>query len=167
AKRYSLPNRIQDFIFEHHGDRVVRVFYEKARAAAGDDADSVDIERFRHKGRRPRTRETGIVLLADTIDAAASAIRPSTVEEIEKLVNSLVDDHLKAGQLDNSELTMGDLKMIRESFIETLKGRFHVRVRYPGNDEMMGQREQPSTTGNGRVSFPVPIRENSTQAEET
>lgn len=167
AKRYRLPNRIQDFIFEHHGDRVVRVFYEKARAAAGDDADSVDIERFRHKGRRPRTRETGIVLLADTIDAAASAIRPSTVEEIEKLVNSLVDDHLKAGQLDNSDLTMGDLKMIRESFIETLKGRFHVRVRYPGNDEMMGQQEPSNTSDNGRVSLPIPIRENSTQVEET
>lgn len=166
AKRYGLPNRIQDFINEHHGDRVVKVFYEKARAAAGEDADSVDKERFRHKGRRPRTRETGIVLLADTIDAAASAIRPSTAEEIEKLVNSLVDDHLKAGQLDDSELTMGDLKMIRESFIETLKGRFHVRVKYPGNDEMMGQQDLQNITGNGAWPFPRPIREEAAQAEE-
>ena len=141
ARKYRIPNRIQDFIAEHHGDRIVKMFYEKARAAAGAAADEVDLDLFRYKGRRPRSRETGIVLLADTVEAASSAVRPSTAEEIEKLVNNLVDDHLKEGQLDDSELTMGDLKQIRASFIETLKGRFHVRVRYPGNEELVGREE--------------------------
>ena len=136
ARQYRLPNRIQDFIAEHHGDRILKPFYDKARTAAGDSADDVDLDLFRYKGSRPRSRETGIVLLADTIEAASSAMRPSTAEEIEKLIHNLVDDHLKEGQLDYSELTMGDLKMIKDSFIETLKGRFHVRVRYPGNEQI-------------------------------
>lgn len=157
ARASRLPNRIQDFIEEHHGDRLMKVFYEKAKEAAGEDAEMVDPERFRHQGRRPTSREAGIVLLADTIDAASSAIRPSTAEEIEKLVNSLVDDHLKEGQLDNANLTMGDIKMIRASFIETLNGRFHVRVRYPGNDEMMGV--APPTGGALSPPAHAPVRQ--------
>jgi hypothetical protein len=70
------------------------------------------------------------------VEAASSAIRPNTAEAIERLVNKIVDDHLQDGQLDDSELTLGDLKALRESFIDTLKGRFHVRVRYPGNEEL-------------------------------
>lgn len=136
AKRYRLPLRIRDFIAEHHGTRVLKPFYQKARESAGDNADEVDVERFRYKGPRPRCRETAIVQLADSIEATSSALRPDTEAAIEKLVTGLVEEHLKESQLDNSGLTLGDLKQLRESFIETLKGRFHMRVRYPGNEEL-------------------------------
>jgi cyclic-di-AMP phosphodiesterase PgpH len=109
AKAYRLPSRIQDFITEHHGDRILKIFYEKARATAGADADAVDKELFRYQGSRPHSRETGIVLLADTVEAASSALRPSSTLEIERLVHNLVDDHVQAGQLDFSGLTMGDI----------------------------------------------------------
>jgi cyclic-di-AMP phosphodiesterase PgpH len=137
ARRYRLPDRIRDFIAEHHGDRVVKGFYMKARADAADEAeaDAIDVEKFRHKGPRPGSRETGIVMLADAVEATSSAVRPNTERAIEKLINSLVDEHVMEGQLDESGLTLGDIKQIRASFIETLKGRFHVRVRYPGNEE--------------------------------
>ncbi len=137
AKKARLPVQIQSFIAEHHGRGVVRFFYERAKQLAGEDnEDEVDIDLFRYQGPRPRSRETGIVLLADTVEAASSAIQPETEQEIEKLVNKFVDDHMKAGQLNRSGLTMGDLEEIRESFIETLKGRFHIRVKYPGNNEL-------------------------------
>jgi hypothetical protein len=136
ARKYRLPTRVRDFIAEHHGNRVLKAFYQKAVEAAGG-AESVNKSRFQYSGPRPRSRETGIVQLADAIEATSSALRPSTEEEIEKLVTKIVDDHLKEGQLDNSGLTLGDIKMIRESFIETLQGRFHMRVKYPGNEEMM------------------------------
>jgi cyclic-di-AMP phosphodiesterase PgpH len=142
ARRYRLPGRIRDFIAEHHGNRVLKTFYQKARELA-DDADEVDIERFRYKGPRPRTRETGIVQLADSIEATSSALRPNTEAAIEKLVVTIVDEHLKEGQLDRSGLTLGDINRLRESFIETLKGRFHVRVRYPGNDQMISESGEP------------------------
>lgn len=135
ARRHRLPDRIRDFIAEHHGDRVLKTFYTKAKEQSG--TEPVDIERFRHRGPRPRSRETGIVMLADAIEATSSALRPNSEKAIEKLVNSLVDEHLTEGQLDDSSLTLGDVSMIRASFIDTLKGRFHVRVKYPGNESLV------------------------------
>src|SRR5690606_38686342 len=134
AKKHKLPDRIQDFIAEHHGDRLVIVFYKKAEEQLRE-GEKLDESRFRYKGPRPRSRESGLVLLADSVEAASAAVRPNNAEAIEKLVNKIIDDHIKDGQLDNSGLTLGDIKTIRDSFIETLKGRFHVRVRYPDNEE--------------------------------
>lgn len=145
AKQSRLPDRIRDFIAEHHGTRVVAVFYKKAQTLTPvDGAEPVDKKRFQYPGPRPRSRETAIVAIADAIEAASSAIRPDTEAAIEKLVNSIVEDHLKESQLDNSGLTLGDLKQIRESFSETLKGRFHVRVKYPGNEAMMNPEPPPA-----------------------
>lgn len=144
ARKYHLPNRIQDFIAEHHGNRIVTVFYKKAVELYGEA--KVDDSRFRYKGPCPRSRETGIVLLADSVEASSSALRPNSDEAIEKLVNKIVDDHVQDGQLNDSGLTVGDIKLIKESFIETLKGRFHVRVVYPGNEELVvpaGTQPQP------------------------
>ncbi len=145
ARKYRLPTRVRDFIAEHHGNRVLKTFYKKAVDAA-EGPEAVDKKRFTYSGPRPRSRETGIVQLADATEATSSALRPSTEDEIEKLVNMIVDEHLKEGQLDNSGLTLGDIKLVRESFIETLQGRFHMRVRYPGNEEMM-KPDQPAEPG--------------------
>lgn len=145
ARQYKLPDRVRDFIAEHHGDNLVTVFYKKAQELAEKDGSQVDSSRFRYPGPRPRSRETAIVMLADSVEATSTAVRPDTEAEIEKLVNSVVEGHLKAGQLDNSGLTLGELQHIRSSFIKTLKGRFHVRVRYPGNEEMM-RPELPAET---------------------
>ncbi len=133
AKKHKLPDRIQDFIAEHHGDRLVVVFCKKAEEQL-EEGEQLDESRFRYKGPRPRSRETGLVLLADSVEAASTAVRPDNAEAIERLVDKIIDDHIKDGQLDDSGLTLGDIKSIRESFIDTLKGRFHVRVRYPGNE---------------------------------
>ncbi|MFW6068035.1 MAG: HD family phosphohydrolase [Chloroflexota bacterium] len=154
AKKHRLPDRIQDFIAEHHGDRLVTVFYKKAEEQAAEAPEGerrkIDESRFRYKGPRPRSRETGLVLLADSVEAASAAVRPNNGEDIEKLINMIIDDHVKDGQLDNSGLTLGDLKVIRESFIETLKGRFHVRVKYPGNEEL----ERPTPAPQGQPVTP-------------
>ena len=137
ARKYKLPHRIRDFIAEHHGTRIVKGFYYKACEQAGDDTESVNKEQFRYPGPRPRTPETAIVLLADAIESTSRALQPDTPRAIEKLVNSLIDEDMTQGQLDESGLTMGDIQKIRASFIKTLKGRFHVRVKYPGNEELM------------------------------
>ncbi|MBK8984637.1 MAG: HDIG domain-containing protein [Chloroflexi bacterium] len=136
ARRYKLPDRIRDFIAEHHGRRLVKGFYLKALEQAGGDVNGVEEARFRYPGPRPQSRESGIVMLADAIEAISSALRPNTEKAIEKIVTSIIQEDLREGQLNNSGLTLGDIQMIRESFIETLKGRFHLRVRYPGNEEM-------------------------------
>lgn len=144
ARKYKLPDRIRDFIAEHHGTRIVKGFYFKACEQAGDDAESVNKEQFRYPGPRPRTPETAIVLLADAVESTSRALQPDTPKAIEKLVNSLIDEDMTQGQLDDSGLTMGDIQKIRASFIKTLKGRFHVRVKYPGNEELMVSSSQPA-----------------------
>ena len=135
AKRYKLPGRIHDFIAEHHGTRIVKVFYRKAQEAAPDDQE-VNVSRFQYSGPNPQSRETAIVMLADAIDATSNALRPNTEREIEKLVTTIVDEHLREGQLDDSDLTLGEIKQLKASYIKTLKGRYHVRIKYPGNEEM-------------------------------
>ncbi len=141
AKRYKLPYRIHQFIAEHHGTRLVRGFYFKAKEQAAED-ELIDPEKFRYSGPRPRSRETGVVMLADVIESTSRALQPNSEKAIEKLVNTLIDEDLTEGQLDESGLTLGDIRLIRDSFIKTLKGRFHVRVKYPGNDELLSQDEQ-------------------------
>jgi len=174
AKRYKLPDRIKDFIAEHHGDGIVGVFYAKAVEQNGSDAEPVDISRFRYPGPSPQSRETGIVMLADSVEAASSAVRPNTETGIEKLVNSIVDGYMKEGQLDQSGLTLGDIQTIRSSLIKTLKGRFHVRVKYPGNEELMAGETSEEVTpverdgepGNAGIS-PLPNSPAAEPATET
>lgn len=149
ARRYRLPIQIRDFIAEHHGLRIVKGFYHKARSQAGEEADEVDMEKFRYPGPRPRSRESGIVMLADAVEATSSALRPNTPTAIEKLVNGIVDDDVMEGQLNHSGLSLGDIELVRSSFIDTLKGRYHVRVRYPGN-ELLEEGEAPV------AALPVP-----------
>lgn len=145
ASRYRLPDRIKDCIAEHHGTSVVKGFYMKACEQDGEE--EVDIAEFTYPGPRPRSRETGIVMMADTIEATSSALRPSTEKAIEKLVNSIIDGAVTTGQLDDSGLTLGDIQLIRTSIIETLKGRFHVRIKYPGNEQMMAEEEDAEAAG--------------------
>jgi len=157
AKRYKLPYRIHQFIEEHHGTRLVKGFYHKAKEQAAE-GEEIDAEKFRYPGSQPRTRETGVVMLADVIESTSRALQPNSEKAIEKLVNSLIDEDLTDGQLDKSGLTLGDIRLIRESFIKTLKGRFHVRVKYPGNDAILSLEEQAlAETAVPPIPFPADV----------
>jgi cyclic-di-AMP phosphodiesterase PgpH len=155
ARKYHLPFRIKDIIAEHHGTRIVKSFYRKAQEAAGEGTE-VDIRLFRYPGPRPGSRESAIVMLADAIDAISTAIRPNTEKAIEKLVNSIVEEDILEGQLNQSGLSMGDIEGIRASFIETLKGRFHVRVQYPGNELLMAENLPEISAPPATKSLPEP-----------
>lgn len=165
AKRYRLPYRIQRFIAEHHGTRLVKGFYFKAQEQA-DEGVLVDPEKFRYSGPRPSSRETAVVMLADAIESTSRALQPNSEKTIEKLVSSLIDEDLTEGQLDESGLTLGDISKIRESFIKTLKGRFHVRVKYPGNEEILSENEQAGAAETAVAPTPLPANGTPTAVEE-
>ena len=162
AKQYKLPEGIRDFIAQHHGERIVKGFYFKATENA-QEGENVDIEQFRYLGPRPRSKETGIVMLADAIESASRALQPNSEKAIEKLVNSLIDGDLTEGQLDNSGLTLGDIHHIRASFIKTLKGRFHVRVKYPGNEALEVNEDEDTKAETAQETPPAPSSETETQ----
>ena len=130
ARQYRLPNRIRNFIREHHGTTQVFVFFKRAIANADDDEAAIDIEDFTYPGPRPRTRETAILMLADSCESAVRASAPDNKQEISKIVHSIVSGKRDQGQLDDSGLTLNDLHLIQRTFVEILQGVFHPRVNY-------------------------------------
>jgi len=129
ARKYNLPRVLQDFIAQHHGTTRVGYFYSKACEERG--AEQVDETRFRYPGPKPQSRETAILMLADSVEAAVRANRPTTVDEIRATVRQIVTRRLTEGELDACDLTLRDLHQIADSFVRILKATYHPRVRYP------------------------------------
>ena len=127
AKRHRVPARVRAFIPEHHGTRLVTYFYRKA---AADDA-TTDPEKFRYPGPKPQSKETAIVMLADSVEAVVRSSRDRSAERIDSLVDGVISERVAEGQLDETDLTLRDLKTIAESFKATLRGVYHPRIEYP------------------------------------
>ena len=127
AGRYGLPARVQAFIPEHHGTRLVPYFYRVA--SQGDP--SVDPDLFRYPGPRPQSRETAIVMLADSTEATVRASDDHSPERIDAVVEEVVAERLAEGELDECDLTLRDIRTIVESFKQTLRGVYHPRIAYP------------------------------------
>jgi membrane-associated HD superfamily phosphohydrolase len=109
----------------------MRFFYERARQIHGVD---VDIDEFRHIGHKPRTQESAILMLADSLEAACRAVfqteEPSP-DAIEKVVDRIMDEKREDGQLSESPLTLAELTKIRQAFLDSLIGHYHQRIAYP------------------------------------
>ncbi|HOA24239.1 MAG: HDIG domain-containing metalloprotein [Aggregatilineales bacterium] len=131
ARRYRLPPRVVEFIAEHHGTMPVMYFLHKAQEEAQKSGHEIDERAFYYDGPAPRSRETAILMLADGCESATRANRPTTGEEIEEIVARIIQQRLDYKQLDDSNLTLTDIKKIQESITRTLKGMYHPRVRYP------------------------------------
>lgn len=131
AKKHRLPRRLHDFILEHHGTLITHYQYNQAMEAAGGDISKVDIEKFRYPGPRPTSRETALLMLADATEARARAERPASDDEIRALVTSVIQTVQKYNQLDDTLLTLRDLRLITDSFVTTLRGTYHPRIQYP------------------------------------
>ena len=131
AHKHRLPRRIDDFILEHHGTMITRYQYNQALEDAGGDESKVDKEQFRYPGPRPRSRETALLMLADGSEARSRAERPEDEEGIRKIVRSTIEVAQKQGQLDETQLTLRDLSIITDVFVNILRGTHHPRIAYP------------------------------------
>ncbi|MGN0793349.1 MAG: HD family phosphohydrolase [Aristaeellaceae bacterium] len=129
AQRYHLPPEVQRIIVEHHGDTPVMYFYHKALQQA--DGKPVDVKDFRYGGDRPGTKESAIVMLADTIEAAVRSMPDPTPQAIQRFIERLVRGKIEDGQLSNSPLSLHDIDGICEAFSKVLSGVFHERIEYP------------------------------------
>jgi cyclic-di-AMP phosphodiesterase PgpH len=133
AKRYGIPKLIRDFIPEHHGTNTMTYFYKKALENAGDNA--VNEADFKYPGPKPQSKETGIVMLADTVEAATRSLANPTPSKIRAFVEELVDKRFEEGQLDECDLTLRDLKNIIDAFMPVLYGVFQHRIEYPDQEK--------------------------------
>jgi putative nucleotidyltransferase with HDIG domain len=127
ADRYRLPQAIREMIPGHHGNSLVKYFYQQA-VARGDAPDS---EAYRYPGPRPRSREAGIVMLADGVEASVRSLPAKTMDEIRRMVDKIVSERVAEGQLDDCDLTLADVQRIKEAFVELLAGVYHERIPYP------------------------------------
>jgi hypothetical protein len=136
AKKYRLPLRIRHFIQEHHGTMITRYQYTKAVEAAGGDTNQVDIGSFRYPGPRPQSRETALMMLADGCEARVRAERPKDELEMRQIIQKVMDDRVKDGQLHDASLTLRELDLIADAFVTSLKGVYHPRLEYPDLEQV-------------------------------
>lgn len=129
AQQNHLPSEIQDIIIEHHGDTPVMYFYHKALQQA--NGQPVDVADFRYDGKRPHMKESAIVMLADTVEAAVRSMPDPTPKAIEEFIERLVRGKLEDGQLSNAPITLRDIDKICDAFSTVLNGVFHERIEYP------------------------------------
>jgi putative nucleotidyltransferase with HDIG domain len=127
AKEHKLPEEIQDIIAQHHGDSLTTYFYHKAL----EENPDIPEEAFRYDGLRPQSKETALVLLADSVEAAVRSQKLSTPGRIEGLVRKIIKEKFDEGLLDHCDLTFKDLDKIGLAFVKVLSGIFHSRVEYP------------------------------------
>jgi putative nucleotidyltransferase with HDIG domain len=128
AEEYKLPKAIKDIIEQHHGTTLVRYFYVMAM---NNESEIVEEASFRYDGPKPFAKETAIVMLADSVEAAVRSLGNPTTMDIEKMVNKIVEEKVNDGQLDDCDLTLKDIEKIKQVFLKVLEGIFHSRIEYP------------------------------------
>jgi len=132
AKEYGLPRELQHFIESHHGTTLVEYFYHAAKTQAEQDAKAtVDEIEFRYPGPKPRTKEAGILMLADAVESATRAMTEPNPRRIESLVRELARKRLMDGQFDECGLTFRELGLIQDAVVTRVTAIYHGRIAYP------------------------------------
>ncbi len=153
ARQAKLGREIRSIIEQHHGTSLISFFYEKAKERSekkGDRSLHVKEEDFRYRGPRPQTKEAGLVMLADVIEAASKTLVDPTSARIQGMVQKIMNKVFSDGQLDECELTLKDLHAIAKSFNKTLSGIFHHRVEYPEPVAKAAASRPKEGSGNGK-----------------
>jgi putative nucleotidyltransferase with HDIG domain len=140
ARKHRLPRALYAFISEHHGTARISYFYHKACEEYGKE--NVARTDYDHQGTPPQSKETAVVMLADTCEAAVRSIRPSDDDELEALIRKLISSKISSGQLDNAPLTLHEIDLVATSFANTLQGVFHPRVSYPSESQTQARPPQ-------------------------
>lgn len=142
AKELKLPESVIDIIEAHHGTSLVEYFYREATEETKGGNERVPADSFRYPGPKPASKEAAIVMLADAVEAASRALEGRSPQRIENLVHKIVLDRLLDGQLDESNLTLTEVKRSEEAFIRVLLGIFHSRIKYKKEALSSGEEEK-------------------------
>ena len=145
AKQYGLPQRIIDIIEQHHGTDLLRYFFQRASENLEEEKETLAEGNFRYPGPKPRSKEAAVIMLADSVEAAARAMEQPTPTRLETLVDKIFKDRLESRQLDETNLTLKDLDKIKAAFLKVLTGIFHHRIKYP---DIPSEAERKKNNGN-------------------
>ena len=131
AKRYNLPEQIIDFIRTHHGDSMVQYFYSQYVKKFPEKIDH--IEQFSYPGPKPFSKETAVVMMADSVEAATRSLPEKKPEKIITLVDNIIQNQMNVGQFDNAYITLKEIGLIKKIFIKKLQNIHHSRIEYPNS----------------------------------
>lgn len=131
AKKHQLPQSFIDIIREHHGTTLVYYFYAKEVERAGGDVTAVDESFFRYPGPKPKTKESAIIMIADSIEAASRSLEDVSEETLTQMVDRIVADKNEEGQFDDCQLTFEELGLVKKAIVRSLSVTRHLRVKYP------------------------------------
>jgi putative nucleotidyltransferase with HDIG domain len=134
ARAIDLPQQIIDIIPQHHGTKLITYFYEKAKERQDPSLGEVSEEEYRYPGPKPQTKEAGIIMIADGVEAASRTLEDPSPARLKGVIRQIIDYIFLDGQLDECDLTLRDLEKISQSFLRVLQGMHHHRVDYPGFD---------------------------------
>jgi len=157
AAKYHLPKIIRDIIMQHHGNTLVAYFYHKALKT--DKTDELKEENFRYEGPLPDTREAAVVMLADSVEAAVRAMPEKTPGKTEGLVRKIIKDKLDDEQLSRCDLTLKDLSIIADSFVQVLNGAYHERPEYPELEKKKSLVELDDSIYNAPKELKIPRKD--------
>ncbi len=143
AKENKLPERVVNFIPTHHGTARIEYFYRKAVEQTDPNDPPILESEFRYPGPRPNSKETGILMLADSIEAASRSLDDPSHNRLKSLIDLIFKERIEDGQLDDTDLTFRDLRQIKDKFLKMLMGIYHVRVKYPDQDDETSEEPQP------------------------
>jgi putative nucleotidyltransferase with HDIG domain len=137
ARKYRIPPQIKAFISEHHGSMITRYQYEHALENLNEQAsnEGLDVGLFKYPGQPPQSKETALVMLADGSEARVRAESPESLDGVTKIIDETITNYENEGQLNFTELTKNDLRIIRKSFSRTLQNTYHHRIKYPQNHQ--------------------------------
>ncbi len=144
AKKLKLPHAIKEIIEQHHGNSLVRYFFQKAKEKYDPEMQKIGEEAFRYPGPVPKTRGAALVLLADSVEAAARSLKAPSRPHLKRMINEIFNSYLQDGQLDDCDFSLKELRAIASSFLETLYTLYHPRVEYPGFDFEMNKKKKAS-----------------------
>jgi len=161
ARQFRLPRVVQDVIAQHHGTSLVQYFYNQY---AGEQDPSVALEQqFRYSGPKPQTREAAIVMLADSVEAASRCLSKPTPAKIELMVNRVIADKMRDGQLDECDLTFKEVSKISDSFTRALVAMMHARIEYI--EAVTAENGKPTTNGDSDTELAEDTGQASTDQE--
>jgi putative nucleotidyltransferase with HDIG domain len=132
AREHHLPQPVRDAVEQHHGTRLIKYFYNRALETADPAAGEVSEDKYRYPGPKPQNKVMGVLMLADGVEAASRTLIEPTPAKIRALIRTIVEDCLRDGQLDSTDLTLSDIRKVSESFLRVLSNIFHQRIDYPG-----------------------------------
>lgn len=131
AAQYKIPKKIADMIPEHHGTKMISFFYDRAKKEADPALGVPDEKDFRYQGPKPQTRESGLLLLADSVEATVRSLKEKSPSRIQQTVEDVINSSFTEAQLDECDLTLRNLHDIGSSFTKILMGIYHQRIEYP------------------------------------